>query len=192
LGGLFVIVPGRLHPLWYTQFLPVLFYISAIAAGFSMVIVESTLAAKAFKRHTESHLLSEIGSWIPYALILYLVLNLGILIFSGDVAYLFTGSIASVLYLLEILGGIVLPLVLLLIPSIRHSTWGLFWAAVLVVVGVVFNRFNVAFFGQAGAFYLPSWIELGVTVGLISLGMLIYMFGVKNFSVLDQTWDDTH
>jgi Ni/Fe-hydrogenase subunit HybB-like protein len=61
-----------------------------------------------------------------------------------------------------------------------------------VVFGVILNRFNVAFFGQAGAFYFPSWIELAVTVGLISLGLLIYLFGVKNFPVLDQTWDDAH
>ncbi len=192
LGGLFVIVPGRLHPLWHTMWLPVLFYISAIMVGLAMVIVESILSAKAFNRTVETHLLSEIGSWIPWVMVVYLALNLGIQLFSGKLPFMFEGSVAGTLYLLEIVGGVIVPLILLFIPAIRQSRWGLFWSAALVVFGVVLNRFNVAFFGQKGAFYAPSWIEYAVTIGLVSLGVLIYMFTAKNFAVLDQHWDDTH
>ncbi|MCB0210302.1 MAG: Ni/Fe-hydrogenase cytochrome b subunit [Anaerolineae bacterium] len=183
LGGLFVLVPQKAHPLWYTPILPVLFYISAITVGLAMVIVESTLSAKAFNRHIESHLLSELGSWLPTMLSLYLLVNLGNLAFSGKLGLIFEGSLASLLYLIEIGIGVVLPLILLSFASVRHDSARLFQSALLIVLGVVLNRFNVLFWGQGGTFYAPNWVEFGVSAGLISLGILLYIFAAKNLPV---------
>lgn len=183
LGGLFVLVPNQTHPLWYTPLLPVLFYISAIMVGLAMVIVEATLSAKAFNHRIEKSLLSEIGSWIPTMLVIYLLVNLGNLAFSGKFGLIFEGSLASVLYLTEIIIGVVLPLILLSFASIRNDSARLFQSALLIVLGVILNRFNVLFWGQDGAFYAPNWIEFAVSAGLISLGILLYIFAVKNFPV---------
>ncbi|MCB9078467.1 MAG: Ni/Fe-hydrogenase cytochrome b subunit [Anaerolineaceae bacterium] len=183
LGGLFVLVPNQTHPLWYTPILPVLFYISAISVGLAMVIVESTLSAKAFDRPVESHLLSEIGSWLPTMLGLYLLVNLGNLAVSSKLGFIFEGSLASFMYLAEIIIGVVAPLILLSFASIRNDSARLFQSALLVVFGVIFNRFNVLVWGQNGAFYVPNWVEFAVTAGLISLGTLLYIFAVKNLPV---------
>ena len=183
LGGLFVLMPSQTHPLWYTPILPVLFYISAIAVGLAMVIVESTLSSSAFNHHVETRLLSEIGSWLPMMLGLYLLVNLGNLAFSGKLGLIFEGSLASFMYLAEIIIGVVLPMILLSMASIRNDRTLLFRSALLVVFGVVLNRFNVLVWGQNGAFYAPNWVEFAVTAGLISLGILLYIFAVKNLPV---------
>jgi Ni/Fe-hydrogenase subunit HybB-like protein len=77
-------------------------------------------------------------------------------------------------------------MVLLALPGIRNNQASLFWSSVLVILAIVLNRFNVSFLGLVGAYYMPSWQEWAVTIGLTSLAVLIYMFTVNNFPVLDQ------
>lgn len=192
LGGLFLLAPQRLHPLWYTAILPILFYLSAIMTGLAMVIIESSLSSSAFGRKPETPLLREIGKWLSYALAIYLVVNLGNVLVSGKFGRMFEGSTASLFYLAEILLGVVLPMALLFMPKFRQSRYWLFRSALLVVLGVVFNRFNVLFFGQGGVLYNPTWIEFAVSAGLISLGVLVYMFVAKNFPVLGQHAHEDH
>ncbi len=189
LGSVFLIVPYRLHGLWYTGILPILFFVSAVAVGLAMVIFESSLSASAFKHRVKQGILAEVGSYIPYVLGLYLVLNLGALVVSGDVTLLFEGSVASLLYLLEIIGGVIIPIVLFSMPSVRQNRKALFRAAFLVIVGVLLNRFNVSLFGLGGAVYAPSWMEFAVTAGMVSAGVLIYMFTINNFPVLGGSSD---
>jgi Ni/Fe-hydrogenase subunit HybB-like protein len=186
LGALFLLVPQRLSPLWYTPFLPVLFYITAIAAGFSMVIVESCLSASADGRKPETKILSELGKWLPWILGLYLALKVILFVVEGKISYLFAGNVETVLFWVEIIVGVVLPIIILAQKQLRENPIWLFRAALLVVIGIVLNRFNVMFSGQGSILYAPTWIELAVTAGLISLGVLLYMFGVKYFPVLDQ------
>ncbi len=184
LGTLFLLVPGRLHALWYTPILPLLFFVSAVAVGLAMVIFESSLSASAFRRRLELDLLSELGGVIPYVLGLYLLLKLGDLTLAGELGLMFEGSAASVLFLLEIVGGVILPIILFALPQVRRSRRGLFRSALLVIGGLILNRFNVALFGLKGALYVPSWMEFAVTVGLVSVGLLVYAFTVQNFPVL--------
>ncbi len=186
LGALFLLVPQRLSPLWYTPFLPVLFYITAIAAGFAMVIVESSLSASAYGRKPETKLLSELGKWLPWILGLYLALKVILLIVEGKISYLFAGNVNTVLFWIEIIVGVILPIILLSQKRLRENPVWLFRAALLVVIGIVLNRFNVMFSGEGNVLYAPTWMEFAITAGLISLGMLLYMVGVKYFPVLDQ------
>lgn len=186
LGGLFLIVPQRVPPLWYTPLLPILFYLSAIAVGLAMVIVESSLTNSALGRKPETDLLSSLARWIPWLLLIYLVLNLGQIIVGGKLQYLFAGDAASIMYWLEIIIGVIIPMVILFVPSLRTNRLWLFRAAALVGLGVVMNRFNILFWGQGGVLYSPTWMEFAVSAGLISLGVLLFMVAVKNFPVLDQ------
>ncbi len=186
LGSLFLLTPYRLNVLWYTPILPVLFYTSAIMVGMSMIIFESTLSAKAFNRPVEMHLLSEIGRWLVYALGLYLVLKLGDILVAGELGLMFNFSAASLLMLFEVGVGVVIPLVILANPSMRQRSGPLFAAASLVVLGVVMNRFNVCYVAHnENVVYLPTWGEFAVTAGLTALGVLAYIYAVKNFRVLD-------
>ncbi len=187
LGTLFLLVPGKLNALWYTPILPLLFFVSAVAAGLSMIIIESSLSASAYRHRLELPLLQEIGGALPYVLGIYLVLKLGALILEGKLGLMFAGNLASLLFLLEVVGGVVLPFLFLLSSQVRKSRSGLFRSALAVVLlGVVLNRFNVSFFGLAGAPYLPTWMELAVTIGIISAGLLAYNFMIKRFPVLHQ------
>jgi Ni/Fe-hydrogenase subunit HybB-like protein len=184
LGALFLLAPHRLDALWYTPIIQVHFFVSAITVGLAMIIFESTLSAKAFGRPVEMHLLSEIGGYIPFVGGFYLLTKLGDLAVAGEIGLMFSGP-HSVAFLIEI-ALLVIPLVLLSIPGIRNNQASLFWSAFLVILAIVLNRFNVSFIGLAGAYYMPSWHEWAVTIGLTSLGVLIYMLTVKNFPVLDQ------
>ena len=186
LGSLFLIVPGRLHPLWYTPILPLLFFVSAVGVGLAMVIFESSLSASVFRRPLELELLSELGGIIPYILGVYLLLKLGDLTLAGELGLMFEGSAASFLFLVELIGGVILPIILFALPRIRRSRTGLFRSALLVIGGLILNRFNVVLFGLGGALYVPSWMEFAVTAGLVSIGLLVYTFTVQNFPVLHQ------
>ena len=186
LGGLFLLMPQRLDPLWYTPFLPALFYLSAILVGLSMTIVESLLTASAYRRPPEMHLLRDLGLWAMWLLLAYLVLNLGLVVVSGKAALLFRPALPTLLYWLEVSIGVILPLVILAQPRRREDPVWLFRASALVAFGVILNRFDVLFSGAGSVLYAPTWMEFAVTAGMISLGVLLFMFAVKHLPVLDQ------
>ncbi|MFN8497800.1 MAG: Ni/Fe-hydrogenase cytochrome b subunit [Anaerolineae bacterium] len=186
LGGLFLLVPQRLYPLWYTPLLPLLFYMTAIVVGFSMTIIESLLTASAYDRPPEMNLLRDLGQWIMWLLLAYLVVNLGVIVFSGKGALLFQPQLGTAMYWTEIGIGVILPLIILAQPRLRDDRVWLFRAAVLAAIGVVLNRFDVLFWGLGGVTYSPSWMEFAVSAGLIALGILLFMFAVKRLPVFDQ------
>ena len=177
LGSLFLIMPEKLHPLWHTPLLPLFFFLSAVAVGLAMVIVESSISSRAFRRGLELDLLSRLAGAIPWVLGLYLILKLGDLAVVGELGLLFEGSLLSGLFWLELLGGVVLPLVLFALPAVRQSRTGLLVGALLVVAGVVLNRFDVSLVGlarPAGSGYFPHWMEFAITLGIVSAGVLAF------------------
>jgi Ni/Fe-hydrogenase subunit HybB-like protein len=188
LGTLMVISPTKMHPLWYTPISPLLFLMSAIAVGFPMVIFESILTARSFKLRPELPILSAIARYVPVLLGAYLVVKVVDLTIRDAWPYLWEGSLASMLYAIELIGGVVVPTLLLSVRSIRHSTSGLFVSATLVVVGVAFNRINVFLVAYkplyATTSYFPSIIEILVTAGLISALVLVFRWAVITFPIV--------
>lgn len=188
LGTLMVIVPTKMHPLWYTNILPVLFLLSAIAVGFPMVIFESILTSRSLGCKPETRALSSIAGYVPILLSVYLAVKIADLTLRDAVWYLFDGSSASISYWVEILAGVVVPMSLLLNRKVRQSVTGLFVAAALVVGGVVLNRINVFLVAYDPLFavqpYFPSFLEIMVTVGLISALVLVFRWLVMTFPVL--------
>ncbi len=188
LGTLMVIVPNKMHPLWYTSTLPVQFLLSAIAVGFPMVIFESVLTSRSFKCKPEIGLLSSIAAYIPALLGVYLVVKIVDLTIRDAVPYLFDGSTASIAYWAEVIVGVIVPMLLLAQARVRHSVVGLSVSASLVVAGVVFNRINVFLVAYQPLYpaqpYYPSLPEIMVTIGLISALVLIFRWIVMTFPVL--------
>ncbi len=184
LGTLFLIVPGKLHPLWYTPLLPVLFFISALAVGPAIVIVESFLSARAFKRELELPLLMDLGRILFVILAIYLGVKVTDLIARGAWAAVLTPSRESVMFGLEIVLGVAIPMVMLAMNG--RSPRSLLPAALLVVGGVVLNRANVAVTGMlAGSHttYVPSWMEIWVTVASVAAGVLAYRWIAEHLPV---------
>jgi Ni/Fe-hydrogenase subunit HybB-like protein len=81
--------------------------------------------------------------------------------------------------MIEMIGGVLLPLFMFADPRVRNNMNGITWAAFFVMGGVMINRLDNALVFFNGAFYLPSWSELAVTVGLTCLGIIMYDLAVR-------------
>jgi Ni/Fe-hydrogenase subunit HybB-like protein len=180
LGTLYLIMPTKLHPFWYTPLLPVFFFMSAIAVGLAMTIFESSMSARHFGRHLELPILQELGRVLVVVLSVYGVLRFEDLLHRGVLAELLRGKYAGYetsLFLLELALSIVLPLTLLLQRKIRNSAGGLYVIAILVVLGFITNRLNVSITGMesaAGLHYIPRWTEVAVTAAIIAAGFALF------------------
>jgi Ni/Fe-hydrogenase subunit HybB-like protein len=185
LGSLYLIMPNKLHPFWYSPLLPVFFFISAIAVGLAMTIFESSMSSKYFGRQLELPILQELGRVLLVVLSIVAILRLEDLVHRGVLRQLFAGAFAryeTSLFLLEIALSLMLPLVLLSIRRVRQTANGLYWTAVLVVLGFVTNRLNVSITGMesaAGRQYIPRWTELMVTGAIIAAGFTLFGLAAK-------------
>ncbi|HEU4402515.1 MAG TPA: Ni/Fe-hydrogenase cytochrome b subunit [Candidatus Polarisedimenticolia bacterium] len=182
LGSLYLIVPSKLHPLWYTPLLPFLFFVSAIGGGIGMVILESYLSRRAFGRHLEMDLLEPLGRAMVVVLGIYGILRLQIISGNGAAAALAHPGYEAAMFFLEIGIGVVLPVALLLVPRVRRSERGLVVGAFLAVLGFVMNRLNVSVTGMeaaAGTHYFPSWMEIAVSLGLVAIGFAAFALAVR-------------
>jgi Ni/Fe-hydrogenase subunit HybB-like protein len=182
LGTLYLIMPGKLHPFWYSPLLPVFFFLSAIAVGLAMTIFESSLSSKHFGLQLELPVLQELGRVLVVVLGVYGILRLEDLWNRGALKLAFHPGYESYLFWLEISLAIVLPLILLAQPRVRSSPQGLYFSAVLVVLGFITNRMNVSitgFEGSTGVRYFPKWSELAVTGMIIAAGFALFGLAVK-------------
>jgi len=188
LGTLMVIAPTKLHPLWHTAVLPLLFLLSAFAVGLSMVIFEGILASRSFKRSIEMHVLSPLGRIVPFLLTVYFGAKLIDMVNRGTFRYLNDGSLQSNMFILEVVLGIFVPMALFMSHRLRRKPVVLFTAAALVVLGVVLNRVNVFIIGYKPVYadgpYVPAIPEIILTVGFISILILLYRFFVFLLPVL--------
>jgi len=177
LGSMFLLMDYSLNPLWYTPIIQLVFLLSAISVGLAMTIVESTLSAKGLGHEVSQDILAGLGKAIPYILGLYLIVKLGDVLLAGELGMIFSGTPQSILWLVEIIGGVILPIILLSMPSVRQSRNKLFWSAVLVVGGLLLNRFNVSLLGLAarpGTVYFPTWMEFAISISIVAGGVLAF------------------
>jgi Ni/Fe-hydrogenase subunit HybB-like protein len=192
LGTLYLILPTKLHPLWYSPMLPVLFWISALAIGLAMVIFESGLSARAFNRHLEFHLLQRLAKAMALCLSLYVFLRFWDLGWRGSLGAAFVvsgpGSMEASMFWLEMmLMG--LPAALVLMPHVRGNPQAVFASAVMAVGGFLVNRLNVSITGleaAAGVRYLPSWMEVAVTMSIVTVGMIVFAIAVKHLPIFPE------
>jgi Ni/Fe-hydrogenase subunit HybB-like protein len=190
LGTLMAIATTKLHPLWHTPILPLLFLLSAFVVGFAMVIFESLIASRSFHLKPEVGVLSRLARFIPILLIVYFGAKAMDMVNRETYMYLFDGSIQSIMFWIEMVGGIIVPFIILMFEKNRKNPLWLFTGASLVVLGVALNRINVFITGYAPLYadgpYIPAWTEVAVTVGFISLIILLYRFFALNFPVIEE------
>jgi Ni/Fe-hydrogenase subunit HybB-like protein len=182
LGTLYLIMPEKLHPFWYTPLLPVFFFISAIAVGLAMTIFESSMSAKHFGRQLELPILQELGRVLVVVLAVFGILRFEDLLHRGVLRLMLQPGYEMYLFWLEIALSLIVPLALLSQRKIRQSADGLYAAAVLVLLGFVTNRLNVSITGlesSAGVHYIPKWTEVAVTGAIIAAGFALFGLAVK-------------
>jgi Ni/Fe-hydrogenase subunit HybB-like protein len=204
LGSLLLIQPEKLYPLWWTPILPVLFFISALAIGLAMIIFESTLSSRYFHRGLELDLLEKLGKATPYVLGLYLIVRFTQLTLAGDLQYLFNSGLMSILFWTEILLGSIIPIILFSIKRIRQNSNGLLISSIILLVGMILNRFNVSWFAVRhpdpltyiprlmanNAHYLPTLPEVFLSIGIFSAGILVFGLAAKYLPLFES--EDGH
>ena len=186
LGSLFLILPTKMSPIWYSSYLPVFFFLSAVGVGFAMVIFESFLSARAFNRELEMDLLSLAGLLSVVILMIGFLLKITDLATSGHFSALLAINEKSLLFYLEVLVGVLVPFGMLVQKKVRESRKWLYIATVLIIAGFILNRMNVAITSvtaEAGLSYFPSFNEISITMMLVVLGMWAFRLITKFFPV---------
>lgn len=176
LGSMLLLMPYSLHPLWYTPILPILFLNSAIAVGPAMVIFESSLSTRVFGHKLELDVLSGLARALPYILGLYLLLKIVDLAVAGELGLVFTAYPYNLLWWAEIMIGVITPIILFSMPFVKQNRGWIFWTAVLVILGLILNRFNVSMLAlgmREGYIYFPHWMEIAISVALVADAMLV-------------------
>ncbi|MFA6570822.1 MAG: NrfD/PsrC family molybdoenzyme membrane anchor subunit, partial [Bacteroidota bacterium] len=188
LGTLMVIAGEKMHPLWQTPILPLLFLLSAISVGFPMVIFESLIASRSFGQKPEMHVLSRLGSLIAPLLGIYGGFRIGDMVVRETFFYLGDLNIQSIMFIIEILVGIIIPLPMFLSKRVLKSPLLLFIASACVIAGVLLYRINNFITAYHPPYsthaYFPSLGEISVTVGCVALLILIYRACVMIFPVI--------
>jgi len=180
LGALFLIAPSKLHPLWYSGYLPVFFFISSIIAGLSMVIFESTLSHRYFAhKMDETHLREKEAGYFAIKVI-------GI---SVDNNWHLLGTCYGAWFLVELLGFVALPCFLYAVGVRDKNLTLIKWTSGLTVFGVALNRLNVCLIAfnwhlPSDEKYFPHWMEIGISVFVVTLGIIVFRFIVTRMPIL--------
>ncbi|MFA6033628.1 MAG: NrfD/PsrC family molybdoenzyme membrane anchor subunit [Myxococcota bacterium] len=191
LGSLFILMPDKLSHLWWSPIMPQLFFLSAIASGFALVMLMDMSISYFFNRPYNKEMLPDMGRVLWGCVFVYYAIRLGDVALRGELS-LISGSKGG-LFLVEILVGGVLPLILLASAGLRKNKGILTLSILLVMFGVIFNRLNTVLLGMnlpgtipggnVGG-YTPSIIEWAVSIGLIAAAIVLFGAGSKLLPVL--------
>jgi Ni/Fe-hydrogenase subunit HybB-like protein len=187
LGSLFLVMPYKLNPLWWTSLLPLLFFTSAAFGGLSMAILVTVLGFRAFGRSLDQKPLRTLAKIVLFLLGVYLVLKVGDLILNQELALVFSSGGLSVLFVAELVIGVIVPIGVFGVRKVRESETGLIAGSTCVLLGLAINRVNVAFLAldaPAGVTYIPSWMEIVLSLAVVSAGVLIFALAAIFLPVL--------
>jgi Ni/Fe-hydrogenase subunit HybB-like protein len=202
LGALFMIAPSKLHPLWYSGYLPVYFFVSSIFAGLSMVIFEGSLAHRFFHHKMDELHLKEstgvvlgFGKAASFIMMGYVGIKLIGIAMDNNWHYLATGWGAW--FMLEIFGFVALPAFLFAIGAREKNPTLMRWGAAWAVLGVVLNRLNISVIAfnwhlPAAQRYFPSWMEVFTSIFIVTIGVLVYRFISTHMPVFYEHPDYQH
>jgi len=192
LGALYLMARDKVHPLWYSEFIPILFLVSSIFAGLSMVIFEGTITHKVFRHRVGSALHAShddivVGLARIAAGAMFVYLFLQLLVFVHGQRWVYLGTGLGAWYLLEMVGLVALPAALFIQGYRGRDLRVIRTAAVLTLLGIVLNRLNVSVIGfkwYAPVRYVPSWMEIEVTLAVIAAELWVFRWVVNRMPVL--------
>jgi Ni/Fe-hydrogenase subunit HybB-like protein len=188
LGSLFLILPEKLYPLWYTPLLPVFFFVSAICAGLAMVIIASWQGNRALGKRLEPQVLEGLGRALAVMLMIYLCGRFLDLQDRGALALLRRNRIETWLFGLEI-SLMLAPMLMLFQRRVRSHPGRLYACALMVILGFIANRLNVTITGleaSSGTHYIPKWSEVSVTLSMVALGFAVFRYFAQHFPIFEE------
>jgi formate dehydrogenase iron-sulfur subunit len=192
LGSLFLLMPDKLAPQWWSPVMPVSFFLSSIPAGVSLIILIEIWIAKGWKRPLRMTQLAAMGKLSFWSLLVYLIFRLGDIAVRDQLGTVLSGRM-GLLFVAEIALGGLIPLFLLARSDLRIQPRVLQFGALLTTLGVVFNRVNVVFGAMhlkgpmpqvAPSSYFPSVFEWGISVGLIAATIFLFGLGARLMPIL--------
>jgi Ni/Fe-hydrogenase subunit HybB-like protein len=189
LGSLMILSGPKLHPLWQTPLLPLLFLVSCVGMGYAAVIMETALSGRAFGRRPETETLASLSGPMRLTLWLYVAIRLVDLAARGRLGLVLTSGGYGLLFAVEM--GLFAGAALMLGGRARVRDLGhLFRAALVIAVGGALYRFStflIAYDPGGGWSYFPAVTEILITVGLVSAEIMAYIYIVKLFPILAGT-----
>jgi Ni/Fe-hydrogenase subunit HybB-like protein len=187
LGGLYLLAKGKLDPLWYSQYLPTLFYLSAVPAGLAATIMAVYLCNRSLNARVDQRILTEMSQVIAPLLYVYAIFRGIDLINHGGLSSMFLWREETLLFWLEIGLFVLAPVILLSREKIRRNPQHLYWTCALVVMGFITNRLNVsitAFQSTSGFYYVPKWTEFALTLATVTAAAVAFHYAVLHLEIL--------
>jgi Ni/Fe-hydrogenase subunit HybB-like protein len=189
LGSVLLMMPDKIHPLWFSPVLPILFFLSAVTAGVAMTMLEVSFGSRASGHRVDLDILRGLGKAMVYLLAFFLTARLGDLLLAGKLEQIFISGRYSLMFLLETGIGVILPLILFALPAVRRSRKALLWSSLLVIVGLILHRLNVsliALMPRTGTFYFPHPLEFVISISIVSAGILAYLMASRYLPLMSQ------
>ena len=186
LGALFLIAPSKLHPLWYSSYIPIYFFITSVIAGLSMVIFEGTLSHRYLSEHMDEDHVNEsdnialgFGKAASWVLAGYFAIKV-VGISAGDHWHLLSTGY-GIWFLVELLGFVALPCFLYAVGVRDKNLTLIRWTAAWTVIGIIINRFNISLVAfnyhlPSSERYFPHWMEIAISIFLVTLGLIAFKF----------------
>ncbi len=192
LGALYLMAKDKIHPLWYSEFIPVMFFVSSIFAGLSMVIFEGSITHKVFfgqisekNDRAQKGIIHGLARICTGAMFAYFFLQLLVFIHGQHWHLLNTGM--GYWFMLEMLGFVLFPMLLYFYSYRTNNLLLIRIAAILTMLGVILNRLNVTVIGfrwDMAIRYVPSWMEFVVTLAVIFTEIWIFRWVIRRMPVL--------
>jgi Ni/Fe-hydrogenase subunit HybB-like protein len=194
LGALYLIAPSKLHPLWYSTYLPVFFFVSSIIAGLSMVMFESTLSHRYFSDKMDQTHLEEaenvtLGFGKAASLVLAGYFTIKIISISVADNWHYLGTGYGIWFLVELLGFVALPCLMYAIGVRDRNLKLIRRTAGWTVFGIVLNRLNISLIAfnwqlPSSQRYVPHWMEIMISVFIVTIGILVFRFIVTRMPIM--------
>lgn len=195
LGALYLMAKDKIHPLWYSEFIPIMFFVSSIFAGLSMVIFEGSISSKVFfnqisDRNHKAHNGIVIGLSKICAVAMFAYFFLQLLVFVHGKHWDLLNTPMGYWFLLEMFGFVFFPMLLFFTSYRRQNINLIKVAAIITMVGIILNRLNVTVIGfrwDAAVRYFPTWMELAVTLAVIFTEIWVFRWVVTRLPVLRES-----
>ena len=194
LGALMMQAGPRVHPVWQTALLPLLYLVMAYLLGIAFVQIVLMASCIAWKLPMDRDLIQSLSNLVSWAAIGWTAVRMGDLVGRGALGSAFQGDLYTVCFLAETL-MILLPALLLRAESVRRNLGYTFFSLVVLTLGGMLYRYTpttIAFQPGEGYTYFPSVAEILMSAGFIALAVVGYLFTVKSFAILPATLDMCH
>lgn len=192
LGALYLMAKDKIHPLWYSEFIPILFFVSSIFAGLSLVIFEGSISHKVFsdqisEKNHKAHngIIISLSKVCAVTMLAYFFLQ--VIVFVHGKHWTLIDSPMGYWYLTEMIGFVLLPMILFFYSYRNHNALLTKIAAIMTMLGIIINRLNVTVIGfkwDAASHYYPSWMEIAVTLAVIFTEIWIFRWVIRRMPVL--------